>query len=54
MHLKSKHPQVSNYKIQILKLYNKAVFGYCKTISGKYIFSGNANFWKRKMYVWFG
>ena len=30
----------------------KAVFGCCKTFSGKYIFSGNANFWKRKMFSW--
>ena len=32
----------------------KAVFGCCKTFSGKYIFSGNANFRKRKMFpcVW--
>ena len=31
-----------------------AVFGCCKTFSGKYIFSGNANFRKRKMFpcVW--
>ena len=30
------------------------MFGCCKTFSGKYIFSGNANFRKRKMfsYVW--
>ena len=30
------------------------MFGCCKTFSGKYIFSGNANFWKRKMFpcVW--
>ena len=29
-------------------------FGCRKTIAGKYIFSGNANFWKRKMFsaVW--
>ena len=26
------------------------VFGCCKMFSGKYIFSGNANFWKRKLY----
>ena len=32
----------------------KAVFGCCKTFSGKYIFSGKANFRKRKifLYVW--
>ena len=32
----------------------KGVFGCWKTFSGKYIFSGNANFRKRKMYsgVW--
>ena len=30
----------------------KAVFGCCKTFSGKYIFSGNANFRKRKMFPW--
>ena len=32
----------------------QAVFGCCKTFSGKYIFSGNANFWKRKIFqcVW--
>ena len=32
----------------------KAVFGCCKTFSGKYIFSGNANFRKRKIFpcVW--
>ena len=30
----------------------KAVFGWRKTISGKYIFSGNANFQKRKMFPW--
>ena len=29
-----------------------AVFGCCKTFSGKYIFSGNANFRKRKMFPW--
>ena len=30
------------------------MFGCCKTFSGKYIFSGNANFQKRKifLYVW--
>ena len=28
----------------------KAVFGCCKTFSGKYIFSGNVNFRKRKMH----
>ena len=28
----------------------KTVFGCCKMFSGKYIFSGNANFRKRKMY----
>ena len=34
--------------------WNKAVFGCRKTFSGKYIFSGNANFRKRKIfpYVW--
>ena len=33
---------------------SKVVFGCWKTFSGKYIFSGNANFRKRKMYsgVW--
>ena len=30
---------------------NKAVFGCWKSFSGKYIFSGNANFRKRKMYL---
>ena len=30
----------------------KAVFGCCKTFSGKYIFSRNANFRKRKMFPW--
>ena len=32
----------------------KAVFGCCKTFSGKYIFFGNVNFRKRKMFpcVW--
>ena len=28
----------------------KGAFGSCKMFSGKYIFSGNANFQKRKMY----
>ena len=28
------------------------MFGCCKTFSGKYIFSGNANFRKRKMFPW--
>ena len=28
----------------------KGAFGSCKMFSGKYIFSGNANFRKRKMY----
>ena len=33
---------------------SKAVFGCCKTFSGKYIFFGNANFRKRKIFpcVW--
>ena len=30
----------------------QAVFGCCKTFSGKYIFSENANFRKRKMFPW--
>ena len=30
----------------------KAVFGCCKMFSRKYIFSGNANFRKRKMFPW--
>ena len=36
------------------KFSSKAAFGCRKTISEKYIFSGNANFWKRKMFsaVW--
>ena len=29
----------------------KAMFGCCKTFSGKYIFSGNANFQKRKIFL---
>ena len=40
------------FSLQIRRI--KAVFGCCKTFSGKYIFSGNANFRKRKMFsgVW--
>ena len=34
------------------KIVSKAVFGCCKTFSGKYIFFGNANFRKRKMFSW--
>ena len=36
------------------KFLTKAMFGCCKTFSGKYIFSGNANFRKRKIFpcVW--
>ena len=30
---------------------SKAVFGCRKTFSGKYIFSGNANFQKRKIFL---
>ena len=33
-----------------LVLSSKAVFGCCKTFSGKYIFSRNANFRKRKIF----
>ena len=33
-------------------LFTKAVFGCCKTFSGKYIFFRNANFRKRKMFPW--
>ena len=36
----------------MLQIALKAVFGCCKTFSGKYIFSGNANFQKRKMFPW--
>ena len=36
------------------KFLTKAMFGCCKTFSGKYICSGNANFRKRKIFpcVW--
>ena len=36
------------------KFLTKAMFSCCKTFSGKYIFSGNANFRKRKIFpcVW--
>ena len=45
---------LSMMQIVGIKIVFKAVFGCCKTFSGKYIFSGNANFWKRKIFpcVW--
>ena len=44
-------PTRSYLNISTCLLY-KAVFGCCKTFSGKYIFSGNANVRKRKMFSW--
>ena len=38
----------------VVKVENKAPFGSCKSISGKYLFSGNAIFRKRKCFYVFG